>query len=363
MVVVPKTEHMTVATLQRILDLANNGATVFFLDALPTDVPGYGQLSERRTRLNAELARLHLENDPAGGQGARIGAGRVVIAPFSSLLLAAQAMRETMADLGLRFIRRTTAEGYVYFIANQTGQLIEGWVPLGRPAQGAVQLNPRRGGAGVATLRQHNGAAEVYLQLAPGESFFIKTLTARAATGQPASHLHPAGEPVVLDGDWKVTATRGGPELPPAFSQHGFGSWTAQGGEWERFGGTARYETEFTLPADAKADDWLLDLGDVRETARVFVNGTETDLVWSLPMRTKIGSFLKPGKNTLALEVTNLPANRIRDLDQRKVEWKKFHEINFVNIFYRRFDAAGWPLQPSGLLGPVKLVPLQAFTP
>jgi hypothetical protein len=117
------------------------------------------------------------------------------------------------------------------------------------------------------------------------------------------------------------------------------------------------------LPEGVKADDWLLDLGDVRETARVFVNGTETDLVWSLPMTTKIGAYLKPGKNTLALEVTNLAANRIRDLDQRKVEWKKFHEINFVNIFYKPFDASGWPLQPSGLLGPVKLVPLQAFTP
>jgi len=187
----------------------------------------------------------------------------------------------------------------------------------------------------------------------------VKPTTTNAAW----PYTHPVGEPVVLDGDWKVTATKGGPELPPAFTQHGFGSWTAQGGEWERFGGTARYEIEFILPAGAKADDWLLDLGDVRETARVFVNGQETDLVWSLPMRTKIGSFLKPGKNTLALEITNLAANRIRDLDRRKVEWKKFHEINFVNIFYRPFNAADWALQPSGLLGPVRLVPLQAFVP
>jgi hypothetical protein len=224
-------------------------------------------------------------------------------------------------------------------------------------------MNPRRGGAGVAAVRQRDGATEVYLQLAPGESFFIKTLTSRAATGNPMRYTHPAGTPVALDGDWQVTALRGGPELPPAFSQHGFGSWTAQGGEWERFGGTARYETEFTLPVDAKADDWRLDLGDVRETARIYVNGQEVDLLWSLPMRANIGASLKPGKNTLTLEVTNLAANRIRDLERRKVEWKKFHEINFVNIFYRPFDGATWPLQPSGLLGPVQLVPLQAFTP
>ena len=71
----------------------------------------------------------------------------------------------------------------------------------------------------------------------------------------------------------------------------------------------------------------------------------------------------KTGKNTLALEVTNLAANRIRDLEKRGVQWKNFYEINFVNIFYARFNGAEWPLQPSGLLGPVKLVPLSAFTP
>ena len=362
-ILVPKTGHMAVETLQRLLAFVNEGATMLFLDALPADVPGYGKLAERRAQLKSEITRLHLEADKAGVGVTQLGRGYVVIAPFASLMTGALISREPMADAGLEFIRRRTDDGFVYFIANQTAQAFDGWVKLGRPAKSAVQMNPRRGGAGVALVRQQAGVAEVYLQLAPGESFFIKTLTARAATGTSTRYMHPAGIPLVLDGDWKVTALRGGPELPPAFSQHGFGSWTAQGGEWERFGGTARYEIEFTLPAGAKADDWRLDLGDVRETARVFVNGQEAGLVWSLPARSKIGHLLKPGKNTLALEVTNLAANRIRDLDQRKVEWKKFHEINFVNIFYRSFDASAWPLQPSGLLGPVQLVSLQAFTP
>ena len=158
---------------------------------------------------------------------------------------------------------------------------------------------------------------------------------------------------------------RGGPELPPTFTTRALGSWTAQGGEWERFGGTARYELEFTLPADraAAAADWWLDLGDVCESARVFVNGTDAGVAWSLPLRLRVGHLLKPGGNRLALEVTNLAANRIRDLDRRKVDWKIMREINFVNINYQPFDASGWELNPSGLLGPVRLVPLAPFTP
>ena len=51
--------------------------------------------------------------------------------------------------------------------------------------------------------------------------------------------------------------------------------------------------------------------------------------------------------------VTNLSANRIRDLDIRKVQWRVFYDINLVNIDYRPFDASTWPVRESGLLGPV----------
>ena len=124
------------------------------------------------------------------------------------------------------------------------------------------------------------------------------------------------------------------------------------------FAGTARYTIEFDAPA-AAADDWMLDLGDVRESAHVSINGQSVGTLWSLPFQIRVGSFIKPGKNKLEIEVTNLAANRIRDLDRRKVEWKKFHEINYVNIAYRPFDASNWPLINSGLLGPVTLVPLR----
>ena len=62
--------------------------------------------------------------------------------------------------------------------------------------------------------------------------------------------------------------------------------------------------------------------------------------------------------NRLTIEVTNVAANRIRDLDRRKVKWKIFKDINFVDINYRPFDASKWPVRKAGLLGPVTLTPL-----
>jgi hypothetical protein len=74
------------------------------------------------------------------------------------------------------------------------------------------------------------------------------------------------------------------------------------------------------------------------------------------PYEVHVGRFLKPGPNTLEVEVTNLAANRIADLDRRGVQWKAFHEVNFVNRDYKPFDASKWPLRDSGLLGPVRLI-------
>jgi hypothetical protein len=58
------------------------------------------------------------------------------------------------------------------------------------------------------------------------------------------------------------------------------------------------------------------------------------------------------------VEVTNVAANRIRDLDRRGVRWRIFKDINFVNIDYRPFDASEWPIRGAGLLGPVTITPL-----
>jgi hypothetical protein len=56
-------------------------------------------------------------------------------------------------------------------------------------------------------------------------------------------------------------------------------------------------------------------------------------------------------------------ANRIAYLDRNNIEWKKFYNINFpARLDENRndqglFDASGWEPAPSGLVGPVSLIP------
>jgi len=378
MILVPKVRHMPVETLRQLVALASQGARVVFVGGMPEDVPGYGNLAARRAEFKGILDKISFHpTDGNGNAWATVGRGAIV-AGSASFKTSAQAfkeiapVREDIADWGLGVLRRETKDGEIYFIANLTAKPFDGWAPLGRAAKGAVLMEARSGRTGVAAFRPGSGAInnynsfgrpEVYLQLQPGESIFVKTFTGRPAAGAPWTYFEEAGAPVAVDGTWRVTFLSGGPALPPAFTASALKSWTDQGGEAERFAGTARYEIDFNLPEGAKPDDWRLDLGDVRETAKVFLNGAEVDQLWSLPFSARVGAHLQPGHNVLDLEVTNLSANRIRDLDIRKVPWKNFYEINFVNINYRPFDASKWPIQPSGLLGPVQLVPLRALAP
>jgi len=47
----------------------------------------------------------------------------------------------------------------------------------------------------------------------------------------------------------------------------------------------------------------------------------------------------------------------------RKVDWKIMEDINLVSQSYAKFGASGWKIAPSGLLGPVRLRPLEVVSP
>ncbi|HEX5106868.1 MAG TPA: glycosyl hydrolase [Vicinamibacterales bacterium] len=358
--VVPRADRMPLATLRKLGELARGGATIVF-DGLPSDVPGYGTLEQRRKEFRAILETWRFSKGPiAGVERAASGRGALLRGDVLSALRSSGTVREALADTPIDFIRRRTASGYDYFVANLTGNAFAGWVTLGVNAASATITDPLNGQSGVAALRRADPThARIYLQLKPGESLLVSTSTRAATSGIQWTWLEPAGAAVPIAGTWNIEFIKGGPELPPAISTKSLASWTELGGEAaQRFAGTARYRIEFDAPART-ADTWVLRLGDVRESARVRLNGRELATAWSLPFEVRLGDALRPGRNTLEIEVTNVAANRIRDMDRRGVRWKIMREINFVNIRQQPFDASGWPIELSGLLGPIELVPMR----
>ena len=79
---------------------------------------------------------------------------------------------------------------------------------------------------------------------------------------------------------------------------------------------------------------------------------------WAVPYQLKVGKWLKPGDNKIEIEVTNLPANRIADMDRRGEKWRIFNEINVVNLQYKPIPYTDWQPLPSGVNGSVRLIPV-----
>jgi hypothetical protein len=321
---------------------------VIFQDQLPPDVPGLGDLENRR----AELKRMRAEADTLKG--------RVLVGDLGTRLTEAGVRAEGMfLQPGLMCIRRATKDGRFYFIANRGDKAVNQWVPLAADAKSAVMLDPMTGKAGVATLQNAKTGTQVYLQLAPGESMIVRTVNARKASGPAWKYWNTSGAPTALTGNWQVKFLQGGPELPGPFATERLASWTQLGDtNAQRFAGTARYTLTFDAPTQS-AKAWALELGKVCQSARVQLNGHDLGTLFTPPFRVVVDNLKRRG-NVLEVEVTNVSANRIRDLDQRHVNWKNFNDINFVNINYKTFDASTWLLTDSGLLGPVTLTPLTA---
>ncbi len=346
-------------TLERIFNLVHAGTTVLIVGDLPQDVPGLTNLAEHRHRLRAALSTLEQR---AGIQPGVVewglGKGRILVGQdVEALLQMAGIRRESIVDNGVEFIRRRDDSGYLYFLANLGQERLDQWVRLPIHIASAAIFNPVDNRHGLAYLKPSNDhESQVYLQLEPGESLLLRA-SFRAIEGEAWHYLSPAGEPYSLDGDWRVEFVTGGPTLPSPTTIPQLTSWT----EWhdareelQAFSGTARYTMTFTKP-DVEADAWAIDLGVVCHSAQIKLNGQNIGTLYARPFQIVLPDGLREGDNHLEIEVTNLMANRLADLDHRKEPWRKFF---FVNIQYQEFDASDWKPLPSGLLGPVQLVSL-----
>ncbi len=284
-IVIPDTRRMSVETLTQLRDLAKRTGRVLF-ESLPQDVPGLAQLEARRAEFRKLAAAPALTLAVAGND----------IVPA---LMKHRLRQEPAAQAGLLHIRRARANGNDYFFANLGGNAFDGWLQLGVSAESAMLLDPLTGRAGTAAVKRGgDGRLQVYLQLASGESALVRTYGAkRPYTAQPWRYEKAAGDGVALQGEWQIEFVKGGPALPGPARMSTLASWTSlEDTEAKRFAGTARYRVEFDAPAKP-ADAWALDLGDVRETARVTLNGKPVATAWSLPFRIRLDGLKARGNH------------------------------------------------------------------
>lgn len=367
-ILLPDCKFIKLETFQKLMELARNGATIIAYKSLPSDVPGYGLLEKNLTGLKNLLNQLNFTSTQFDEvRSASIGKGRFLIGnDFEKLLAAASIRKEIMVDKGLQFNRRKNADGTnFYFIANRADKKMEDWITLQTKANNAALYNPMTGQSGVAQSRKDaNGFLEVYIPFNIDESYIVQTSN-KTITGTPYPYIKEKGSPAEITGEWALQFIEGGPSLPIATPMSELKPWTDLNADaFKTFSGTASYSTHFKKPAGI-ASQYLLDLGKVYESAQVFINGKKVATLIGPDYTCMISAKDLKDDNLLEIKVSNSMANRIIDLDKRKVIWKKFNNTNFpARLPQNRgadglFNASKWEPRTSGLLGPVTLTAVE----
>jgi hypothetical protein len=188
------------------------------------------------------------------------------------------------------------------------------------------------------------------------------------ARAQARPDLAALPAPIDLSRGWRVSF---GPDRPPAPMDR-LRSWTDDEGT-RTFSGVANYEKDVEVPRDLLQAGLALrlDLGEaqaipalpgarhqawleapVREAAVVYVNGGRAGSVWCPPYSVDLTGRLRPGANTLRIEVANLAINHMAG--------RSLPDYRLLNLRYgTRFEPQDMdkvkPV-PAGLFGPIRLV-------
>lgn len=338
---IPSSTYMPEETQKQLINLAKAGARIVFENNFPSKVTGYALAENRQRVFDQEMKVLEKM------------AGVSVTNDWRGALAKYDARPEMLSEKGLTFIRKKGSDGRsYYFISNLGNTFKEGWIALNR-AGAYEKFDPLSGTSQIPSRKTHD-KQEFFLSLAPGQSCFLNPTSGSA----DVPFVKKEYRELPITGEWELRFLNGKPAFRDIFKLKALGSWTTLADSAEYFSGTALYQTTFDVSGQILADkSFVLNLGDVREVASVKINGQHIGTAWCIPFELNIPPrLLKAKGNLLEIEVTNLSANYMRLRDRQLPDWKKFYDINIVDITYKKFDALNWKPMPSGLLTPVKLV-------
>ncbi len=358
-IVVPYLKRIRLGTFKNLLQLAAGGASIVFRN-MPELVSGYNDFQAQEEELT-ELINSIIFVDNQGIKRASYGNGKIYLGELQQALNGLEIKRETLVDYHIKSISRRTEHGCYYFLANHEKERVDRWLSFKHGSENALILSPMNGEVTLAESSFDGVLSSVHIDLEPGASTFIY-FTEDEINGIVPHPYYREEEPVELSNIWHFKAMEGVPELPPEKMLMKPIFWSDLPGEvYQHFSGTGAYSTHFFLDT-LEFSNYLLRFERVEASARIFVNEQELATLWSFPYEVDVTSYLKEGRNELRVEVSNLGANGIRYLDQQGENWKKFHDINLVDLDYKPFDASAWEILPSGISGKVLLLPRKEVT-
>lgn len=389
LLVLPDVETMTPGLLKKIESMVKAGAII--IGSPPVKSPSLSNFPECdqivRSLAETMWGRLETPNEENirnYGKGKIFWGGHFSETDTAGLYPYYDAIAELLKDMGveedfsssgsIRYAHRTTTEEDIYFISNRTNLAVQD-ICVFRDGTGTPELwDPVTGDTRMLSeFKRQNGRTSIPIKLERNQSFFIvfpKNGNTENVQLSEKMNFSEINNKMEIEGLWSVSFEPkwGGPEKI-IFDR--LDDWSKRQEEGIKYySGIAIYHKTFDFPETVSIDnneELYLDLGEVKNMARVKLNGEDLGVIWTFPWRVNITDAVKNKDNILEIEVANLWGNRLigdASLPYDGVEkgkWPKWilegkprtsGRFTFTTNNYYKKDL---PLQSSGLLGPVVL--------
>ena len=396
--VLPNSQRMTPQLLQKIETLIKNGAVVIgnppalspSLENYPACDDELRACVERIWGAACILTEVGTEKETKYGKGMILCGGAYSTYAEGEIYPDYHAVAGLLDTLGekedfssqsgkVRYTHRTLApsetgtkaesetelptNSEIYFVSNRTDRTLKdvctfravGVPELWNPVDGSMQR--------IENFSAANGLVSVPIEFATHQSYFVVFDNRNGAKAEKVYRIAEPKELKRIDEPWEVRfdTLLGGPEKV-RFDK--LSDWSKNNDLRIRYySGSAFYSTTFDLSEFDKNAPLLLDLGTVKNIARVKLNGKDLGIVWTAPWQVDISNAVKKKGNKLEIEVANLWPNRLigdEHLPYDGIKDGKFPDwllnntprtsgrITFTTVNYYKKDS---PLLESGLIG------------
>ena len=291
-------------------------------------------------------------------------------------ILKKMGVRQDFESTGpIRYTHRSMDDRDIYFVSNKTNERVKALCTF-RVGEGTPELwDPLSGETrSLPEFVIENERMNIPLQFAQYQSFFIVIDKNKKPNPTANTSAKNFSEPKVLqvvNSPWNVSFDPkwGGPKNV-VFNK--LEDWTLNQNEGIKYySGIATYRININLPKKTVSDkntDFILDLGEVNNLARVRINGKDMGVIWTAPYQLNISDAIHPGNNLIEIEVANLWPNRLIGdeqfpddgiKDNKWPEWllknqpRTSGRYTFTTAKFYKKDS---PLLKSGLIGPVRLL-------
>lgn len=383
LLVLPVFETMTPRLLGKIKSLVHEGATMVGIP--PLYAPGLTDYPACDQQLSMMVNELWGGKElPKGLVGRTYGKGTIYWGQdvkekednlYPDYHLTSRLLKDNMkldddfkSEAGkIRYIHKKVNDIDLYFVSNRAKEPLRTTCAFRVTGKQPQLWNPVNGETRDLTSFTDDGkSTSIDIAFEIHQSFFV-VFNGKPQPGSGREDFPSLKEIQRLDGIWQVAFDTqwGGPAKIELSALQDWSQSTDEGIKY--YSGTAVYNQSFNYPHSMEEPVYL-DLGKVKNIAKVWLNGGDLGVVWTDPWRVEITNALREGENDLQIEVTNLWVNRLIGdelkpddgiVNGRWPEWliqnKKRSSDRYTFTTFKHYTKDSSLLE-SGLLGPVRIV-------